>query len=80
MYNGSSGCPGFLANSHVIGMQSQSMLGNDAADNARNDKAQQSKGGKKPNTHSQLAISMWVPSMEIIRFAQLNGILIEQRS
>lgn len=76
MYNGSSGCPGFLPNSNVIGMQSQSMLGNDAAHIARNGKNPHSKGGKKPIFSSQLAISMWVPSMDIINFARNVGITL----
>jgi S1-C subfamily serine protease len=76
MYNGSSGCPGFLPNSNVIGMQSQSMLGNNAADNLRNAdaKVRRIKGGKKPIPNSQLSISMWVPSMDIISFARHNNV------
>jgi hypothetical protein len=78
MYNGSSGCPGFLVNSKVIGMQSQSRLGQDAAamENARSGKIKHGKGIKKPVTQSQLAISMWVPSMDILKFAREKGINI----
>jgi len=76
MYNGSSGCPGFLQNGNVIGMQSQSMLGNSAADNARRGKSRKIKGGKKAPTNTQLAISLWVPSMDIVKSAFSVGISI----
>jgi S1-C subfamily serine protease len=71
MYNGSSGCPGFLVNSNVIGMQSQSLLGQSAADQAN-----LAKGRKINTSNTQLAISMWVPSMDIIKCAQNNGITV----
>jgi len=76
MYNGSSGCPGFLPNSIVIGMQSQSLLGRDVAEVARNVNKGHGKGSRKSVVNSQLAISMWVPSMDIIKFAQNQGIAI----
>jgi len=59
MYPGSSGCPGFLIDSKVIGMQSQSIYLNTT---------------KKGRNTDQLAISLWVPSMDIIGFAKKNGI------
>jgi S1-C subfamily serine protease len=65
MYNGSSGCPGFLINSKVIGMQSQCLLSNSTANKSSN-----------AGNNTQLSISMWVPSMDIIRCARKNGINI----
>ena len=59
MYTGSSGCPGFLIDSKVVGMQSQSIYLNTT---------------RKGNNSDQLAISLWVPSMNIIGFAKSNGI------
>ncbi|HEY3419132.1 MAG TPA: serine protease [Methanomassiliicoccales archaeon] len=63
MYKGSSGCPGFLMSGVVIGMQSSYQMNREGQD------------GKM----SQLAISNWVPSMEIIRCAKANGIKIGKR-
>ncbi len=67
MYNGSSGCPGFLTNSNVFGMQSRSLLGNSPINNSQQ--------GQKHVPDNRLSISMWVPSMDIIKFAQNNGII-----
>jgi len=69
MYNGSSGCPGFLTNSNVIGMQSRSVLGNSP-------KISNKHSSKKVAPDIQLSISLWVPSMDILKFAQHNGIII----
>jgi S1-C subfamily serine protease len=76
MYHGSSGCPGFLPNSRVVGMQSQSRLGENAAEVLQRAKISQGTGDKKPIVNSQLAISMWVPSMDIVKTARDNGISI----
>jgi hypothetical protein len=59
MYPGSSGCPGFLIDSKVVGMQSQSIYLNTT---------------KRGKNSGQLAISLWVPSMDIVGFARKNGI------
>jgi hypothetical protein len=69
MYNGSSGCPGFMADSKVIGMQSRSLL---AGASPKNNKKQN--GVQVPS--NLLSISMWIPSPEIIKFAQNNGVTI----
>jgi S1-C subfamily serine protease len=69
MYNGSSGCPGFLMNSNVIGMQFQSLLGRGVVKIGK-----PAKKSATPNT--QLAISSWVPSMDIITFARNKGITV----
>jgi hypothetical protein len=69
MYCGSSGCPGFLINSNVIGMQSRSLLGKSVVASGK-----RAKKNAAPNT--QLAISLWVPSMDIITFARNNGITV----
>jgi S1-C subfamily serine protease len=76
MYHGSSGCPGFLPNARVVGMQSQSRLGESAAEVMQRAKTSGGTGEKKPIAHSQLAISMWVPSMAILKTARDNGISI----
>ena len=66
MYKGSSGCPGFLVNGNVFGMHVRSAIEKprraaDAPD-----------AEEQPET--RLAISLWVPSMDIIAFALDNGI------
>jgi len=61
MYEGSSGCPGFLTDTKVVGMQSQSLM--------------DAKTTKKGNAN-RIAISIWVPSTVIIEFARKNGILV----
>lgn len=60
MYNGSSGCPSFLINGNVIGMQSNTLT----------ERSQQRRGES-----SRIAISRWVPSTDIIDFAKKNGII-----
>jgi hypothetical protein len=85
MYNGSSGCPTFLTNSKVIGMQSQSFLGPSPSDSAKKPISnlkgvRKVKGGAPPQkavvTDTRLAISILVPSMDIIKLATDNGINI----
>jgi len=61
MYEGSSGCPGFIASGEVFGMQSRSLV-------------QAPKAGAPAGT--RLAISMWVSSTDIIAFATANGVLL----
>jgi hypothetical protein len=54
------------------------VLGKDAADVAGDIKGRRDKGKKlKPNSNSHLSISMWVPSMDIIRFSGDNGIVLK---
>ncbi len=60
MYGGSSGCPGFLETGEVFGLHVASM--NDSQ-------------GQNANS-SRAAIALWVPSNDIISFAQQNGIII----
>jgi S1-C subfamily serine protease len=69
MYSGSSGCPGFLVNSKVIGMQSKSILGMSLIKTKMH-----ATKNIAPNT--QLSISIWVTSMDIIKFAQDNSITL----
>ena len=62
MYGGSSGCPGFLESGKVFGMHNRSVL-------------EAPKGGQQGDTTgTRLAISMWVPSMDIIAFASAHGV------
>lgn len=60
MYPGSSGCPAFLGDGMVIGMQKGSVT----------------QGATKDKPGQRVAISLWVPSTEIIAFAQQNGITL----
>jgi hypothetical protein len=85
MYNGSSGCPAFLTNSKVVGMQSQSFLGPSLSASAKQPisnlkSARKVKGGAPPKkavvNDTRLAISILVPSMDIITLARDNGINI----
>jgi len=60
MYPGSSGCPVFLTNSKVVGMQVQSLTENILGN---------------PNAGStRAAISVLIPSMDIISFARANSV------
>ena len=59
-YPGSSGCPGFLVNGNVFGMLVLSFPYESVKD----------KGEEKPNIGTRIAISLWVPSMDIINFAR----------
>lgn len=58
MYSGSSGCPGFLRDGRVIGMQSNTLTTEASSD----------------DESKRLAIARQVPSTEIIAFARMNGI------
>lgn len=72
MYNGSSGCPGFLTNSKVIGMQVASVI----EPNRRNPS---NLSNAQTQTENRVAISLWVPSMDIINFAVNNNIKLFKR-
>jgi hypothetical protein len=67
MYKGSSGCPGFLMNGNVFGMHIRSAI-------------ERSNQGGNPDVkaplETRLAISIWVPSMDIIAFAKDNGVAL----
>lgn len=85
MYNGSSGCPAFLTNSKVVGMQSQSFLGPSPSALVKQPTlhlkgARKIKGGAPPEkvdeNDTRLAISILVPSVDIIKLANDNGIKI----
>lgn len=62
MYSGSSGCPGFTADEVVFGMHNR----------VRNDPHSTQAG----SLINRLAISLWVPSTDIIAFARTSGITI----
>lgn len=66
MYKGSSGCPGFLVDSIVFGMHVKSVI-------ERPSKTGGSTVAKR-QPETRLAISLWVPSTEIIAFAKSNGV------
>jgi S1-C subfamily serine protease len=63
MYNGSSGCPGFTSDEIVFGMHTA----------VRND-PRTTPQGQQASLSSRLAISLWVPSVDIIAFARSNGV------
>jgi hypothetical protein len=68
MYKGSSGCPGFLQNANVFGMHIRSVV------EAPKDPPLPTAAPAQPEI--RLAISIWVPSMDIHSFARDNGIRI----
>jgi S1-C subfamily serine protease len=67
MYQGSSGCPCFLANANVFGMQIKSFLSNPVQP-----------GGAAQNQNF-LSISILTTSMDIINFARSNDIALPIR-
>ncbi|NLF87673.1 trypsin-like peptidase domain-containing protein [Candidatus Bathyarchaeota archaeon] len=62
MYGGSSGCPFFTVDGKVVGLQAK----------VRTDL---SNGGSSQDVHNFLAISLVIPSPEILRFAKSCGVL-----
>jgi hypothetical protein len=91
MYGGSSGCPGFSKDCVVFGLhnrqviegpsQGQQMIAQNRQQRRqqlRQQSKQQAKGEKPSTRHNtdRLAISLWVPSTDIITFANTNGIMI----
>ena len=60
MYSGSSGCPGFLMDGRVFGMQSNTLTTEASSD----------------DEFKRLAIARQVPSTEILAYARTNGINI----
>ena len=67
MYEGSSGCPGFLADGKVMGMQ--------VATVNMNKVIQVGKGKQRQTQTERTAISIWIPSPDIISFAKQKGVL-----
>lgn len=65
MYKGSSGCPGFLVNAKVFGMHNASMI-----------ELQTGSNRQERNQETRLAISMWIPATDIIKFVKDNDITI----
>lgn len=68
MYEGSSGCPTFLVNGNVVGMQSKSLL--------QKPKIQSKQKSQNVQPLTRIAISISVTSMDIITFANVNNITI----
>jgi Trypsin-like serine proteases, typically periplasmic, contain C-terminal PDZ domain len=62
MYGGSSGCPFFTVDGKVIGLQAK----------VRTDL---SNGGSSQDMHNFLAISLVIPSPEILKFAKVCGVI-----
>jgi len=62
MYKGSSGCPGFITNANVFGLHNKSRV--------------EMSGSESPRQTERFAISLWVPSTDIIAFARANGVTI----
>jgi hypothetical protein len=75
MYGGSSGCPGFLVDGHVVGMQSASVIEQPQARIAPKGSKKAKQQQRQIQASSHLSISIWVTSMDIIAFAHENGIL-----
>jgi S1-C subfamily serine protease len=66
MYRGSSGCPGFLSNEKVFGMHNASIIDRPRQVNER-----------EARQEIRLAISLWIPADDIVKFAKSNSIEIE---
>lgn len=62
MYKGSSGCPGFIVNGNVFGLHNKSRV--------------EIPEGSRPRQTERYAISLWVPSTDIITFARDNGVIL----
>lgn len=88
MYKGSSGCPGFTTNGHVFGMHNRSVTSEPSpiqqTPQSRALRRQQIKHRKKAllpevkqkKQTDRYAISLWIPSTQIITFAHANMINI----
>ena len=70
MYNGSSGCPGFLTNSKVFGMHNKVAI-------APPKEIPEASSNMREQTVTRLAISFWVTSMDIITIAKDHGLKIK---
>ncbi|MCB2295490.1 serine protease [Clostridium algoriphilum] len=60
MYGGSSGCPGFLVNGNIFGMLVGARINTNTINGLQ--------------SMEQVAISLWVPSIDIINLAKKSGI------
>jgi len=88
MYQGSSGCPGFTTNGNVFGMHNRSVTSKQSPiqpipqsrAQRRQQMKQQKKAGlpelKQKKQTDRYAISLWIPSTQILTFARANGINI----
>jgi S1-C subfamily serine protease len=90
MYQGSSGCPGFLANGTVFGLHNRSITENPQPQQQTMGETRQQRRqrlrhelkqqAKHPTTGQRqtdrFAISIWIPSTDIITFAHSNGVTI----
>lgn len=68
MYKGSSGSPGFTTDGKVFGMHNRTMID-----------TKESGQGEEVSQASRLAISLWVPSTEIIQFCKDNKVSVAVR-
>ena len=68
MYKGSSGCPGFVINGNVFGMHIKSVV--------EKPKGTSSSSKQMGQPDTRLAISVWVPSTDIVNFAKARGITV----
>jgi len=75
MYGGSSGCPGFLLDGRVFGMQSRSIVEGGAQANAKRKGVHFRPAPSKPQA-TRIAISLWVASSEIVAMAGRHGIAL----
>jgi|WetSurMetagenome_2_1015567.scaffolds.fasta_scaffold231453_2 hypothetical protein len=62
MYGGSSGCPFYLENANVIGLQTRV-------------RTEDTKDETPPDKRSKLAISLCIPSIDIIKFGKDCGVI-----
>ncbi len=62
MYGGSSGCPFYLENGNVIGLQTRVRTQNNGDGNAQ-------------ENQNYLAISLLIPSLEVVKFAKKCGVI-----
>jgi len=65
MYKGSSGCPAFTVNAEVFGLHNRVLI--------ERPKSQKSSNERQTDRY---AIALWVPSPDIITFANANGVTI----
>jgi len=66
MYKGSSGCPGFDRKGRCFGMHVKSAF----------ERVQAGGTGPLPGGETRLAISMWVPSTDIVSFLEANSLTV----
>lgn len=71
MYQGSSGCPGFLPDANVFGMHVRDLISANSQITSN-----KNKGNTQNTNQNRLAISQWVPSMDLIKFVKTQGVKI----